>query len=254
MSSQSSYLGSKKCCANNLAKTVTGPQGPDGSQGPIGAFGYQGFTGSQGPTGAQGACCRGPQGFQGAQGATGPQGAQGATGPSQWVSMNGTGLTGTGYTGIGVTGQDVLIYGNLLVTGGIDPTYLALTPQSSGPQGFINPLWIDSSNGNSLRSKHIYLDNEPSPEYISLKPDNNAAQIILSDGMFPPNTKTTDITYNGLTITSGSNYVSLGINSSGNLGLTGTNLIGATGGSFSNQYLSLDIGGTIYKLQLFNNT
>ena len=48
-----------------------------------------------------------------------------------------------GHTGpIGVTGQDVLIYGNLLVTSGIDPTYLALTPQATGPVGFTNPLWI----------------------------------------------------------------------------------------------------------------
>jgi hypothetical protein len=44
----------------------------------------------------------------------------------------------------------------LLVTGGIDPTYLALTPQPSGPQGFINPLWLDN-NGN-LRSDKILLD------------------------------------------------------------------------------------------------
>jgi len=72
--------------------------------------------------------------------------------------MNGTGgITGMGYTGIGVTGQDVLIYGNLLVTGGIDPTYLALTPQASGPVGFINPLWVDNSG--FLRSENIKLEN-----------------------------------------------------------------------------------------------
>jgi hypothetical protein len=72
--------------------------------------------------------------------------------------MNGVGAGGTaGYTGIGVTGQDVLIYGNLLVTGGIDPTYLALTPQTVGPQGFFNPLWVDSVNSNALRSENIYI-------------------------------------------------------------------------------------------------
>ena len=71
--------------------------------------------------------------------------------------MNGYGAGGTaGYTGIGITGQDVLIYGNLLVTGGIDPTYLALTPQASGPQGFINPLWVDNSG--NLRSENIKLE------------------------------------------------------------------------------------------------
>ena len=96
--------------------------------------------------------------------------------------MNGVGITGGGYTGIGVTGQDVLIYGNLLVSGGIDPTYLALTPTPFGPQGFINPLWVDNQNGNALRSEYIYLDKEPNTAYISLVPDNNQAQIILSDG------------------------------------------------------------------------
>jgi hypothetical protein len=69
--------------------------------------------------------------------------------------MNGIGTTGGGYTGIGITGQDVLIYGNLLVTGGIDPTYLALTPGPTGPQGFINPLWVDNSG--NLRSEKIYI-------------------------------------------------------------------------------------------------
>jgi hypothetical protein len=39
--------------------------------------------------------------------------------------MNGTGPSGTGYTGIGVTG-DVLIHGNLLVTGTIDPVRLVI--------------------------------------------------------------------------------------------------------------------------------
>jgi hypothetical protein len=61
-----------------------------------------------------------------------------------------------GYTGIGVTG-DVLIYGNLLVTGSIDPTYLVLTPQTSGPVGFTNPLWVDNSG--FLRSENIKLEN-----------------------------------------------------------------------------------------------
>ena len=111
MSSHSNYLGAKKCCATNLAKTVIGPQGAQGAGGPIGSFGYQGATGAPGIQGATGPCCRGPQGYIG---------SQGATGPSQWTSMNGISLKGQGYTGIGVTGQDVLIYGNLLVTGNID--------------------------------------------------------------------------------------------------------------------------------------
>jgi len=106
----------------------------------------------------------------GATGTQGSTGAQGATGPSQWINMNGLGLTGTGYTGIGVTGQDVLIYGNLLVTGGIDPTYLALTPQATAPlPDSLNPLWVDSTNGNALRSNNIYLDTIEQREFANAK-------------------------------------------------------------------------------------
>ena len=224
MSSYSNYLGSRRCCSNNLSKTVTGPQGAQGAPGPIGPYGNQGATGQgiTGPQGATGVGATGPQGAtgpaggpQGATGvgATGPQGAtgvgvtgpQGATGPSQWTQMNGIGytgigVTGIGYTGIGVTGQDVLIYGNLLVSGGIDPIYLALTPQTSGPQGLINPLWIDSINGDALRSNNIYLDNPLiNSNYISLKPDNNTAQIRLADGI----SNITDISYDGISISDG---------------------------------------------------
>jgi hypothetical protein len=87
--------------------------------------------------------------------------------------MSGYGAGGTaGYTGIGVTGQDVLIYGNLLVTGGIDPTYLALTPQTVGPQGFFNPLWVDSVNSNALRSENILINN-PTLNAIPLSVNNS---------------------------------------------------------------------------------
>jgi hypothetical protein len=41
---------------------------------------------------------------------------------------------------------------------------------------------MDSTNGNALRSDNIYMNVDPNPAYISLKPDNNTAQIILSDG------------------------------------------------------------------------
>ncbi len=73
-----------------------------------------GATGAQGNTGAQGST--------GAQGVTGQQGNTGAQGASQWTNMNGIGPQGAGYTGIGITGQDVLIYGNMLLTGVLDPT------------------------------------------------------------------------------------------------------------------------------------
>ena len=112
MSGYLNYLGAKRCCTNNLAKTIVGPQGPKGSQGAIGPYGQQGSTGSQGPQGPQGpqgstyACCIGPQGATG---------AQGATGVSPWVLTNYSGYTGVGYTG------DAMVFGNLFVSGTIDP-------------------------------------------------------------------------------------------------------------------------------------
>ena len=158
----SQYLGARRCCDLR----VQGAQGPQGAQGAasVGPVGYQGATGAQGYQGATGRGCAGPTGPQGLNGVTGPQGV---TGPSQWIPMNGLGTTG-GYTGIGVTGQDVLIYGNLLVTGGIDPTYLALTPGPTGPQGFINPLWLDSSG--FLRSEQILLQSSNTGINCSLTP------------------------------------------------------------------------------------
>jgi hypothetical protein len=162
MSSYTQYLGARRCCDLR----VQGAQGPQGSQGAaaVGGVGPQGYTGAQGYQGATGRGCAGP---------TGPQGAVGATGASQWISMNGIAGSTGGYTGIGITGQDVLIYGNLLVTGGIDPTYLALTPQTSAPLGFVNPLWLDTSgnlnsnsivmgyggNGTKLNANNIYYTN-----------------------------------------------------------------------------------------------
>ena len=64
-----------------------------------------------------------------------------------------------------------MVYGALYVQGGIDPTYLALTPQTSGPPGFPNPLWIDSNNGNALRSQNILIDNTATAK-TSLVVDN----------------------------------------------------------------------------------
>ena len=135
-SSYGSYLNTKLCCkdtGSGSGSGTTGPQGPQGPQGPLGATGAVGATGH-----------------------TGAVGPVGATGASLWVPMFETVLPGPpgGYTGIGVTG-DVLIYGNLLVTGSIDPIYLALTPQASGPVGFTNPLWVDNSG--FLRSEKIYI-------------------------------------------------------------------------------------------------
>jgi hypothetical protein len=152
--------------------------------GPTGAIGETGATGQTGQTG--------PTGQTGATGQTGP------TGPSQWNSSSFIGPTGAGYTGIGYTG-DVMVYGALYVQGGIDPTYLALTPQTSGPPGFPNPLWVDSINGNALRSQKIYMDNPSiNNAYISLEPDNTN-QIILNDGG-TPNALSNIINYSSMTI------------------------------------------------------
>jgi len=131
-----------------------GPQGFIGSTGVTGAIGATGVIGSQGSTGSTGAI--GPQGtpggitgVQGATGATGAQGfigvtgvtgARGATGASQWVSMNGIAGSTSGYTGIGVTGQDVLIYGNLLVTGIIDPEKIILSNTSNSNEIILDTL------------------------------------------------------------------------------------------------------------------
>ena len=152
----------------------------------VGVTGSQGATGTQGATGSQGST--GTQGATGSQGATGLQGAtgsQGAIGPSQWTSMNGIGLTGTGYTGIGVTGQDVLIYGNLLVTGAIDPTSINFTPELTGP---INSIWTDTDN--DIRINESKINNIKSTGSISSVLDYN----ILS------NTKSITFNANGISL------------------------------------------------------
>ena len=164
MSSHSNYLGAKKCCATNLAKTVIGPQGAQGTGGPIGPFGFQGFTGAQGIQGPTGACCRGPQG------ATGPAGgAQGDTGPSQWTSMNGISLSGIGYTGIGVTGQDVLIYGNLLVSSINDIELYATN----------NNITLNSLNANTVSNCSGFQIN--ASNFITMTANTGAMDITAED-------------------------------------------------------------------------
>ena len=181
MSSYNKYLGSLKCC--NLDKL--GPQGPMGQRGPQGAIGPVGVTGPQGATGSTGPI--GPQGATGSTGPIGPQGVtgpQGATGGSPWTSMNYIGPTGPGYTGTGFTG-DALIFGNLYVQGGIDPTYLALTPQSSNPlPSGLDGIWIE--NGGSFRVQKMRMDDfsGSTPGYVDINPILTP-QITLSDGVTP---------------------------------------------------------------------
>ena len=149
------YLGAQRCCDLR----GVGPAGPKGDKGDQGDIGPRGFTGTTGTTGATGA--RGCRGYTGpAGGPEGPTGSTGPTGPSQWINTAYTGPTGPGYTGIGYTG-DVMVFGNLYVEGGIDPTYLALTRQPSNPiPSGLDGIWIDASG--SLNSSTITLnDTEP---------------------------------------------------------------------------------------------
>ena len=142
MTSYSTYLGAKRCCSNNFSKTVVGPQGAQGSAGPIGPLGHQGTTGATGPQGATGLCCRGPQG------------PQGVPGSSIWTNMTAVGPSGENYSGIGVTGQDVVVYGNLFISGAIDPTSLSFSKTNSGPTGSI---WYDT-NG-FIRTDNLQMSN-----------------------------------------------------------------------------------------------
>jgi hypothetical protein len=190
MSSYSNYLDARRCCNSKIG-------GADGKQGPPGVIGPTGYTGAEGMTGPAG----GPTGVTGPTGAEGMTGSTGNTGPegiSQWLNTAYTGATGPGYTGIGYTG-DVMIFGALFVEGGIDPTYLALEPLSSLsnpiPSG-LHGIWMDSTNGNALRSDNIYMNVDPDPAYISLKPNNNTAQIILSDGI----NSTNELLHSNITI------------------------------------------------------
>ena len=138
-----------------------------------------------------------------------------ANGPSQWFTDTIIGPTGTGYTGIGYTG-DVIVRGNLYVEGGIDPTYLALTPGPIGPQGFINPLWLDPSN--NLRSEQILLDDGVSLITNTL----NNSQIQINDSS---NGEQANLTLHGLNF----------------LGSTSSTSISNTGG----QHLTITASGTL---------
>ena len=173
----------------------TGEPGPAGGPtgaassvtGPTGAQGEQGLTGEQGPTGEQGftgaaSSVTGPTGEQGVTGAA--SSVTGPTGASQWLNTSYIGPTGPGYTGIGYTG-DVQVFGNLLVTGGIDPTYLALTPQGLNPlPSGLDGIWIE--NGGSLRVQKMRMDDfsGTTPGFVDINPILNP-QITLSDGITP---------------------------------------------------------------------
>lgn len=279
------YLGAQKCCDLR----TQGPVGPEGPRGPAGV-GERGWTGPTGEsyTGPTGRGCRGPTGPAGpAGGPTGATGATGPTGASQWVNTAYTGPTGPGYTGIGYTG-DVQVFGNLYVQGGIDPTYLALTPQGSNPlSAGLEGVWIE--NGGSFRVQKTRLDDfsGTTSGFVDINPINNP-QIVLSDGLTPTEINVVTLNNNAIllndyslpatstsitptTITTNQNLSLIannamllqtnGISSnielkpgnvSGGIVFTGTALQSNSAGGHSGEHLVITLNGVQYKIALLN--
>lgn len=279
------YLGAQKCC--NLR--TQGPVGPEGPPGPAGV-GERGWTGPAGEsyTGPTGRGCRGPTGPAGGPtGPTGPTGLAGPTGASQWVNTAYTGPTGPGYTGIGYTG-DVQVFGNLYVSGGIDPTYLALTPQGSNPlSAGLEGVWIET--GGSFRVQKTRLDDfsGTTSGYVDINPINNP-QIVLSDGLTPTEINVVTLNNNAIllndysgpvistsitptTISTNQNFTlnassamvlettGTGANiefrpetTAGGLIFTGTALQSNNAGGNSGEYLVITLNGVQYKIALLN--
>jgi len=252
----------------------------DGLDGPTGVTGPTGQQGDTGPTGQQGDT--GPTGYDGS---TGQKGDTGPTGASQWVNTAYTGPTGPGYTGIGYTG-DVQVFGNLYVSGGIDPTYLALTPQVSNPlSAGLEGIWIE--NGGSFRVQKTRLDDfsGTTSGYVDINPINNP-QIVLSDGLTPTEinvvtlnnnaillndysgpgtstsiTPTTISTNQNLTLTASSAMLlqTTGTNSNielnpesttGGIVFTGNALQSNSAGGNSGEHLVITLNGIKYKIAL----
>jgi hypothetical protein len=159
--SYSDYLGANRCCATTRLPTQ-GPTGAAGTPGPIGPRGFPGSTGPTGERGATGPCCKG---------ATGP------TGPSSvWVDSSYDSYNGVGYTG------DVLVYGDLLVTGGIDPTFIAFTNSESDPMASFSGLgiWLDNSNNLTANSNFSIITSDPSQNITfenPLESDNAGSEL-----------------------------------------------------------------------------
>ena len=110
-----------------------------------------------------------------------------------------------------------MVYGDLYVSGGIDPTYLALEPQPSGPAGFTNPLWVD--NTGNLRSEKIKLANG-----------------------------TDTLTLNETSITHSNATNPLTITSNGDINLTSTEIITIGDYTGATTYLYMDIPNQIIDL------
>jgi hypothetical protein len=180
----------------------------------------------------------------GLKGDTGPQGA---TGSSPWTTMNYQGPTGPGYKGAGYTG-DVLIFGNLLVTGGIDPTHLVLTNNANstitmksnpepGPATLFG-LQYESTSNTDFEIKTTGLGNVVYSKGVSTKSVNiRDGEVFI--GNSAPSTLQTTITNSYISVDDPANgltcqFVPANVqvsNSSGAIGLLDThnlNFLGST--------------------------
>jgi hypothetical protein len=160
----------------------TGEPGPPG--GPTGDFGPTGPTGITGPTGPTGTTgTTGDFGPTGPTGDFGPTGPTGPTGPNVWITGDYTiaKVTGsTGFNGIGYTGN-VGIFGDLLVTGTIDPIAVYLTNTTNSNMMTLDSISnkINYYNGSTNYSSTISLD-------MSGNLDISSNRIIILSGSQDP--------------------------------------------------------------------
>ena len=233
----SSYLGSKRCCNLNT-QGPAGPQGPTG----FGGLGPRGYTGPPGEsfTGPTGRGGRGPTGPSG--GPIGPTGPIGETGPNLWdigsftieKSSGSTGISGIGYTG------NVLIYGDLNVTGVIDPTSIIIG--GTGP----NSMVLDSEN-NTFRiigntGGMIYSGLNTSFQYISFLPR------VLAALDLPPDPSNATVLYvnNTILFEDSSGSAIIGLDNSGNLLIDPSNSLIFNGNLDMSKNIIQDVSGIIF--------
>ena len=195
------YLGSQRCC-NVKTNSVSGLRGPTGPSA-VGKIGYTGPAGTSANTGATGAVGdTGSTGYTGYTGQTGSTGYTGVTGSTGYTGPTGnTYWDPSGSTGISYI-NDVYIGGKLYVDGGIDPTYLALTPQASDPiPSGLEGIWIDDTTNHYLYTKCIYLTDNSNNPFIQINP-NNSPQLFITDGLSTGSSLNNSITNNSITINS----------------------------------------------------
>jgi hypothetical protein len=77
-----------------------------------------------------------------------------------------------------------MVFGKLYVQGGIDPTYLALTPQGSDPllPLGLDGIWIEDVPARYLHTQSIFLNDGTTAPFIQLNP-TGSPQIFITDGL-----------------------------------------------------------------------